>query len=437
MHLRLTPLLRKLSKLPLLALGGLAISIGCTCQSAHSAEFVSFRFNGIQRSISVADIDSFLTSATPPRRLRWYANHLSSEQQTQLRRALQSKLEIDISTMSNLVNSPLGDSFLRHLLPLFWGGIDDEELLKALRSSLVLAAEAEGISAIEIIRHYPLSQLRLDLNVVLTASEEVREMFSNANHLFAAIQASREVVIADLTASSDIFDVRSAQVHGPLEWQRQELTFQNPERDSDEWVIADVYLPTGLDYPAPLIVMSHGVADDRRSFVYLAEHLASHGFSVASLQHPDTDIHRLQHVLQGKADLPDADLFLHRPSDISTVLNILEQKGGEDAEWFGRTDTHAVGLFGHSLGGYTVLAAGGARFDFEYLQDRCRALSEESLSLNFSLLLQCQLLDMEERNQVIEDKRIAAVIAVNPVPVQGLGQLTQSETPRLVWGRYR
>lgn len=411
MHLRLPTVAVKLW----LAIAATICALGCMSSTVQSAEFVRFRARGFERSIPVADLETFVNTGVPSQQLRWYVNRLSSEQQAQLRQTLTTPLEIDAYTLLKMTRSPIGDSFLRHLLPLFGGDLEEKDRLAAVRAALILAADEGSLTAIDVIRQYPLANLRLDLNVVVAAIADRQRMLADADDLFAAIQGDQEIVTAEATTGSFTpSDIPITQASGPQQWYRQEVTFQNPRRESDEWLVADVYVPEELEAPAPLIVMSHGLANDRRSFVYVAEHLASHGFAVASIQHPDTDFTRLQSVLRGEAELPNAELFLDRPNDIFALLDELESMQGSEV-WTSNINTQSVGLFGHSLGGYTALAAGGARFDYEHLERSCQMQAEDEIPLNISLVLQCQLLNLEDREQVAVDERIVAVVALNPV----------------------
>lgn len=427
MHLRLPTVLAKLS----FAISTTACFLGCANATVQSAEFVRFRARGFERSISVADLETYVSTGMPSQQLRWYLNRLSLEQQTQLRQSLTTPLEIDAYTLLKVMRTPIGDSFLRHLLPLFGGSLADEEQLAAVRAALILAADEGSLSAINLIRKYPLTNLRLDLNAVVTAIADRRQAIADVDNLFAAIQGELEIVPTEAKTDSEIAaNPPMTQVRGPLEWQRRELPFQNSQREGREWLVADVYVPQDLGSPAPLIVMSHGLANDRYSFVYLAEHLASHGFAVASIQHPDTDFSRLQSVLRGETELPNANLFLDRPRDISALLDSLEQMQEDDTSWPSQINAQSVGLFGQSLGGYTVLAAGGARFDFEHLERTCQTRADDSIPLNMSEILQCQLLNLEERRQVATDDRIAAIVALNPVGSAMFGPQGMAEIDR-------
>ncbi|WP_051039758.1 alpha/beta hydrolase [Synechococcus sp. PCC 7336] len=393
-------------------LGCVLLSTSLISFPAQSAEEISIRYRVAQRSISVEDLDTFVTTGEIPRSLQWYANRLTEEEQAILRTVLQRPLAVEPNVITTFVRDPAGESLLRRLLVMFWGGLDDEALFKALRASLVLAATDDtGLTIMNFIQKYPLSQVRIDLNVALEAAEDLKKIIIDSDNIFAAIQQkaiapSPDQLPPNFTAPGD---------PGTLTWEKREIAFNNPKRGFQELVTADVYLPQGLDVPAPLIVISHGVASSRATFAYLAEHLASHGFAVAAIEHPDTDALRFQQYINGFAEQPNPKLFVQRPNDITALLDDLEQKIAELPTWQGRLRTDRVGIFGQSLGGYTVLAAGGAQLDFDYLMQSCQDAEKEILPFNLSLLLQCQLQELPQSDGNLRDDRVAAVLAVNPV----------------------
>lgn len=83
--------------------------------------------------------------------------------------------------------------------------------------------------------------------------------------------------------------------------------------------------------PLPLVVFSHLSGGTRLSSAFLCRHLAGHGYAVAALDHGDTVARRV----------PEVRLVL---------AELLAGAGGLDL------DGGRVGLVGHSLGGWTVLA---------------------------------------------------------------------------------
>lgn len=357
---------------------------------SHAAERLSIRVSGAQRVLSVDDLEFFIRTGDIPDSLRWYANRLTAEQISELRAVLQKPLEVEPRVVSTFVNDTIGELLLRRLSSLFWGGTQDSNF-KALRSALVLAAyDEDGLTLLNAIRQYPLRELCINLGPILSAADDLEDILIESKQIYAYVNqqagtgvTSPEIFLADLPDPLEA---------GTNEWSKSPLTIINPERDPGDAIAVDLYVPEGLDTPAPLVVISHGMASSRNTFAYLAEHLASQGMAVAALEHPTSDALRFQQYIAGFEEEPNPRAFIHRPLDITTLLNELEQKAETDPDWEGRIRTERVGVIGQSLGGYTVLASGGATLDFEYLEDECDDFAKTLLPFNLSRLLQCQIL---------------------------------------------
>jgi predicted dienelactone hydrolase len=114
--------------------------------------------------------------------------------------------------------------------------------------------------------------------------------------------------------------------------------------------------PTGER--APLVVFSHAYGAHRRGSSFLTTHLASHGYVVAAVDHVgNTTLELLDVVLtlQAGRPLPDQTPIVRasiaaRPVDVRFVIDCLLDGAGDVAV---RPD--AVGVAGHSLGGWTAL----------------------------------------------------------------------------------
>ncbi|MEM6453333.1 MAG: hypothetical protein AAF703_23850, partial [Cyanobacteria bacterium P01_D01_bin.105] len=163
---------------------------------------------------------------------------------------------------------------------------------------------------------------------------------------------------------------------GPYTWKQETLTFQNPLREGD--IPFDVYQPQiqrQSSHPkntiasTPVIVFSHGVASGRSAFLYLAQHLASHGYAVVVPQHYD-DNRKYFQFLAGLETPPNPITLISRPQDISYVLDELEQLS-QTRQGYDSLDLDNVGVLGHSLGGFTVLAAAGAELNFDEVEQNC------------------------------------------------------------------
>ena len=410
-------------------LGGTLLSGLSIVNPAWSAEEIAIRYSAAERTISVADLETYVDTGEIPESLQWYADRLTEEQQATLRAVLQKRFDVPLDEVTTFVErSPSGESILRRLLGLFWGGPNDEALLDALRGSLLLAAtDDDGLTLMNVIRQYPLSNMRIDLEVGLEAAAQLKQIVIDDRQIFDAIEQKGAGGITATTSDqlpANFFEPRDA---GPWSWEKREISYSNPARGS-ELIPADVYLPEGLSEPAPLIVFSHGFASSRTAFAYLAEHLASHGFAVVAIEHPGTDSIALQNYIELRADVSGADSFIQRPLDIAAALDHLEQKTADDPDWQGRFLTEDVGIFGHSLGGYTVLAAGGARLDFDYLEQGCQAEQQQVLPFNLSRVLECNMQRVSDPVSDLSDDRIAAVFALSPTTSllfgpEGMGQI--------------
>jgi predicted dienelactone hydrolase len=153
---------------------------------------------------------------------------------------------------------------------------------------------------------------------------------------------------------------------------------------------------------------------------------------VLNVEHPGSNAEQINALLVGQsADVVSNEEFLERPRQVSALLNYLER----EATQYGSLINFAqVGVVGQSFGGYTALALAGANLDFEVLRASC---PPSSLSLNVSLLLQCQagqLAEPGENMRSLQDGRVRAAIAVNPITSvlfgeESMGQVT---TPTMI-----
>jgi predicted dienelactone hydrolase len=124
-------------------------------------------------------------------------------------------------------------------------------------------------------------------------------------------------------------------------------------------VSADAPRPYPVDdsgAPYPLIIYSHGYGSTPTELSPVIERLVSHGFVVAGVEHRDLDDPKY--------------VTVNRPLDTLFLLNQLADLDA-DNPLAGMIDTDHVGVTGFSMGGYTTMAAGGARFNPEYFQAWC------------------------------------------------------------------
>ena len=398
-------------------------------QPTQAAERLSVRVRGAQRALNVADLEFFVTTGEIPRSLKWYADRMTDEEMSAVREVLQKQFEVEPRVVSTFVNDSIGENLLRRLNGLFWGGTEESNF-KALRSALVLASydREEGLTILNAIRKYPLRDLRINLNPVLQAASDLEDILFDSRQIFAYIQQKAG---AGVTSEEEFFaTLPDPTLSGELDWSKSTLTITNPTRDAGELVTVGLYLPEDLEEPTPLVVISHGMASTRNTFAYVAEHLASHGFAVATMEHPASDASRFNNYIAGFQGEPQAELAIQRPLDITALLDYLEQQADSNPK-FANLRTDRVGVMGQSLGGYTSLAVGGAQFDFDYLERVCSDSEKTILPFNLSLLLQCRGLELPDETYNTHDERIAAILAINPVGSGMFGPtgMSQIEVP--------
>lgn len=110
----------------------------------------------------------------------------------------------------------------------------------------------------------------------------------------------------------------------------------------------------------PLILLSHGTGGSAMQMAWLGTALARAGYVAAAVDHPGNNALE-PYTPEGFA------LWWERATDLSEVLDGMLA----DEEFGPHIDKTRVGAAGFSIGGYTVLALGGARTDISVLIDLC------------------------------------------------------------------
>jgi predicted dienelactone hydrolase len=406
-----------------------------TATPGLGAERISFFYPPFgEFSLSAESLEKFAKEGKINSELAFYASRATPEQLAQLRQILQQKFDISPVLVSQFTYSPLGEAVVRRLGELLLTD-SRQNGFYAIRAALILsAADREGLTVVNLLRKYPSDTLRLNFSEGLQIVNSLVELGKSKDQIVTLIK--QQTIAQTNNATVDFAQQPDLRSPGNFKFQIRNLKLNDNSRDRS--LPVDVYVPQASSSttgdtpkaPFPLVVISHGVASDRYAFVYLAEHLASHGFAVAVLEHPGSNAERFQLYFSGLAGPPESQEFINRPLDVKFVLDQLQQLNQTDPNLRDKLNFQQVAAIGHSFGGYTVMALAGAKINFDKLRRDCNP----NRTLNLSVFLQCRADDLPVENYPLQDPRIKAVMAINPIDSSVLGEsgVSQIKLPTML-----
>ena len=383
---------------------------------AEAAERISLSYGLVERTIAIESLEEFTESDTIPRELRPYTRYFDAEQVEQFRQILQTRLELSPVAVSQFLYTQQGDSLLGQLGAVVRteSGLEGTQ---ALRAAFVLAAfDEDGLTPLTVLRYFPLDGMRIDLERTSRIVTQIQQRVTQTQQTIALLnqQADDSILTEPLLLNFDT--ALDLERRGRFAFDVESFELTDDARDRQFEV--DLYLPVGftIPEPSPVVVISHGLGSNRSTFAYLARHLASHGFVVAVPEHPGSNTQQLEDLITGRAaQVTEPDEFINRPLDVTLLLDELERRS-QESNFIGRYDTQRVGIIGQSLGGYTAFALAGVPLNRPQLEQDCAVIDPVTLSLNLSLLLQCDVLTLEIEDSVdFQDDRIQAIVAINSV----------------------
>jgi predicted dienelactone hydrolase len=127
-------------------------------------------------------------------------------------------------------------------------------------------------------------------------------------------------------------------------------------------------LPNLAAGPYPLVLLSPGFSLGAEAYAWLAEHLASYRLVVMAPDHQEDMDSNLDALWQAT---------IKRPRDIQAVLAYVDEQVQAGGAFDGQINPEHLAIVGHSYGGYTALAAAGARIDTAALTSHCAAAQAE------------------------------------------------------------
>ncbi|PSO99681.1 MAG: dienelactone hydrolase [Cyanobacteria bacterium QS_7_48_42] len=409
------------------ALGGACsflLVLSCGVAPAAAAERLTLRIGPVKQSVAVSDLEQFAETGELPPSMQPFAPLLKP----QLRQLLTKHLQIDPSLadqfLADFLQSPDGERLFRQLSQALPGSS-----LEELQATFDLALQqADGLSAISFLRAYPEETIAVDLTSAVGIAARLNLSYLQSKILSPLLEQKLKIN-ADASFHSN-FDP-TARGNQPV--QKRTLVLRDHQRQRT--IPVDIYSsphPTG-----PMVVMSHGFAADSKFLAYLGRHLASYGFTVASLEHPGSNIDSFLKMSMSSevdpSDLVEASEYIDRPKDVSFLLDELEKLNQNSPYWEGKFNTQQVSVIGHSLGGYTALALAGGELDFKELRSFCRNIS--LIGRSPADWLQCAATDWADSKVQLRDPRVVQVIAFNPVIRKLFGDdgLAQVSVPTLIY----
>ena len=408
---------------------------------SQAAERIIFSVGAFERSVSLASIEAFAKDGRITEELAPFVAQVDPATLAQARELLSQRLDVDVTTVAQVLYSPQGEFLLGRAGDVFQTGarLSGDQ---GLRGAAILSAAdpKEGLTALNVIRRFPTPVLRINLNqggaIASQASRAfaqsalavdlVNELaFQSASDPFPAGTSAAE--LNALVTSPGLFKVKRITLKPRIAAPPVDVYLPEPLSGS----LADPQREQAAKYPA--VVISHGVGSSRLSYAYLAQFLAQHGFAVINLEHPGSDEAQINNFVDGLTGsaIPTEE-FINRPQMVSQVLRDLEGRS-RFSKSLSNIDFNNVGVIGQSFGGYTALAVGGAPINLASLRSAC----PPEFSVDISILLQCQAVALGGPDQTsldFKDPRIKAVFAINPVAdaIFGPDSISQIDVPTFI-----
>ncbi|QQE67193.1 hypothetical protein GFS31_39050 [Leptolyngbya sp. BL0902] len=377
-------------------------------QQAEAAEWLTLRWGLLSQTVRIADLETFAATGQVPQGLRLYRPLLNAQVQATLNSELAVDPAVGQVILDEILHTPGGMPLLATLQALV-PNLQPTDLQQALEqvSSLELPP-----TLLTVVQQLPQDTLEVDVGAWLAWASQFHLAQRESALLGQILHRNMETPDPEIWPPSRVNPFST----GPAAVEHWEMLLRDRERNRN--IPVDIYWSQASH--GPLVVISHGFGADRRFLAYLAEHLASHGLTVAAVEHPGSNVAALLSMPQaGEAEasrgsrvLPATE-FLDRPRDITYVLSRLDRLDRYSYSLRGRINTNQVTLIGHSLGGYTGLALAGAPLDLRLLSQACKQI--DPVRLSPSDWFQCAALDLPVKYANLRDDRIRQLVLINPL----------------------
>ncbi|KAB8334405.1 alpha/beta hydrolase [Scytonema tolypothrichoides VB-61278] len=396
-----------------------------TNTSAKAAQTVVLRYGPLEESISVAELQSIAETGEVPDKYKIYIDRLPPEKRQEFLEVLRKKIPVNFVTLSRLLYTPVGSTILQDFSKLTLR--KDNAGMQALRAGLVSGSKtSKGLSIISFIEAYPSERIQIDVQQAFNVFNKLNLAYRQTQQFMQAIAPQLSSQRPQLNLPFDASQAGSAKVQ-----------FLNLPKLKDEkrqrLVPVDIYWSTAATRTKPVIILTHGFSSDRTDMRYIAEHLASHGYVVAAVEHTGSNqTYEVSLTKRGIIPFIQPQEFLDRPKDVSFVLDKLAQLNKTAKNPLqGKIATDNVTVIGHSFGGGTALSLAGSELQVDFLKEYCRHLPATT---NSAEGLQCFAQSLPENRYQLRDSRIKQAIALNPTTSLMFGKtgLEKVQIPTLI-----
>jgi predicted dienelactone hydrolase len=157
----------------------------------------------------------------------------------------------------------------------------------------------------------------------------------------------------------------------------------------------------------PIAILSHGSGGTPLDLAWIVPMLVDEGHVVIAMTHPGNNWR----------DLDDRETLQvwKRPRDVSFALDqVLVDEAIRP-----HVDPERVIAIGHSLGGYTVMALGGARYDVARARAHCASPARDP-SCDFVPHVDRSTIDYSTSSESMRDPRVKRIVALAPAVGSGI-----------------
>ena len=149
------------------------------CPSVKAAENLFLYKGTFNRKIKIEELYKFKTSGKASAKLKNLIK-VTNQKEKELLNVLSIKIEVPLKTSSKLMNSKIGEVFLKRISNIIYPNkiLNKEISIKALRSGILLGSynNNQKISLIDFFKAYPNKNVAIDLDALSKTLKKVESL---------------------------------------------------------------------------------------------------------------------------------------------------------------------------------------------------------------------------------------------------------------------